>query len=180
MQILKETDQSVLWLLDTNEAAVRNLRNEARARGVDPGRLIFAPRTRVEDHLARQHFADLFLDTLPYNAHTTTAEALWVGLPVLTCRGDAFAGRVAASLLNAVGLNELITSSLQEYKTLALKLARDPAMLADIKSGLARHRDTLPLFDSARLVRHLESAYTTMWEIWQRGETPRSFGVSPL
>jgi len=180
MQILKETDNSVLWLLDTNGAAVRNLRHEARARGVDPDRLIFAPRTRVEDHLARQHFADLFLDTLPYNAHTTTAEALWVGLPVLTCKGGAFAGRVAASLLNAVGLNELITSSLEEYKTLALKLARDPAMLADIKSRLERHRDTFPLFDSARLARHIESAYATMWEIWQRGEAPRSFGVSPL
>ena len=132
------------------------------------------------EHLARHRLADLFLDTLPYNAHTTASDALWVGLPVLTCKGEAFAGRVAASLLYAVGIPELITSSLEDYQTLALRLARDPALLAEIKAKLKRHRDTCALFNTVRFTRHIEAAYTTMWETWQRGEAPRSFSVEPI
>ena len=181
MQLLNAVDESVLWISRTNETAMRNLRREAEARGVAGTRLIFADRlVRMEDHLARHRLADLFLDTLPYNAHSTANDALWAGLPVLTCRGATFAGRVAASLLHAVGLPELVADSLAEYKALALKLARDPKLLAAIKVKLARNRDVHPLFDTARFTRHLEAAYTTMWEIYQRGETPKSFSVKPI
>jgi predicted O-linked N-acetylglucosamine transferase (SPINDLY family) len=180
MRLLNEVQGSVLWLLEDNAAASRNLRREAEARGVAPERLVFAPRVKVEDHLARNRVADLFLDTLPYNAHTTASDALWAGLPVLTCLGTTFAGRVAASLLNAIGLPELITHSLPEYEALALELATNRKRLADIKSKLARNRDTYPLFDTDRFRRHIEAAYTTMWERHQRGELPESFAVAPI
>jgi predicted O-linked N-acetylglucosamine transferase (SPINDLY family) len=121
----------------------------------------------------------LFLDTLPYNAHTTASDALWAGLPVLTCRGRAFAGRVAASLLTAVGLSELVTQSLDEYESLALRLATDPPLLRGFRQRLERNRLEFPLFDTDRFCRHIETAYATMWEVWQRGEKPRSFGVAP-
>jgi predicted O-linked N-acetylglucosamine transferase (SPINDLY family) len=139
--------------------------------------LVFAPRAPLAEHLARHRRADLFLDTLPYNAHTTATDALWAGLPVLTCRGTTFAGRVAASLLGAIGLPELITESTAEYEALALKLAREPAALAALREKLARNRLTHPLFDSARSCRHIEAAYRQMWELHQRGEPPRSFEV---
>lgn len=178
MRLLSAIDGSLLWLSQANEAAMRNLRREAEARGVDQERMIFAPRTdRIEDHLARLGLADLFLDTLPYNAHSTAADALRAGVPVLTCRGETFAGRVATSLDNAVGLPEMVTNNLAEYEALALKLAREPPALADIKAKLARNRASSPLFDTQHYARQIESAYKTMWDIWQRGETPRSFGV---
>jgi protein O-GlcNAc transferase len=181
MRLLRAVDGSILWLSRPNEWAAAHLRQAAELQGIDGERLIFAKRVeRREDHLARQRLADLFLDTLPYNAHSTAAEALWAGLPVLTCRGETFAGRVAASLLYAVGLPELVTENLADYEALALKLAREPAMLAEIKARLARNRDTFPLFDTARFTRHIEAAYTTMWEINQRGEAPKSFTVEPL
>ena len=180
MRLLHQVEGSVLWLLVTNEGAERNLRKEAQRRGIDPSRLVFAGRLPPAEHLARHRLADLFLDTLPYNAHTTASDALWVGLPVLTCKGQAFAGRVAASLLHAVGIPELITSNLEDYQTLALKLARDPALLAEIKAKLVRHRNTYPLFNTERFARHIEAAYTTMWETWQRGEAPKSFSVEPI
>jgi predicted O-linked N-acetylglucosamine transferase (SPINDLY family) len=129
--------------------------------------------------LARHRLADLFLDTLPYNAHTTASDALWAGLPVLTCKGAGFAGRVAASLLYASGLPELVTSDLQEYEGSALRLASDPSLLRDIRHRLAQNRSTCPLFDTDRSRRHIEDAYTRMWEIHLRGETPRSFSVAP-
>jgi predicted O-linked N-acetylglucosamine transferase (SPINDLY family) len=179
MQLLQAIDGSVLWLLRDNKSAETNLRKEAAARGIDPARLVFAGPMPLEGHLARHGLADLFLDTLPINAHTTASDALWAGLPVLTCCGESFAGRVAASLLNSVGLSELVAFDLEEYQALALKLARDASLLASIKATLARNRDTCPLFDSQRCTRHLEAAYTTMWEIWQRGESLRSFGVAP-
>jgi protein O-GlcNAc transferase len=179
MRLLGGIDGSVLWLLEGNSAVRTNLHQEAAKRGVSPERLIFAPRLKVDAHLARHRLADLFLDTLPYNAHTTAADALWTGLPVLTCAGSTFAGRVAGSLLNAVGLPELITQSLQEYETLALKLARDPVLLASLREKLRRHRDSYPLFDTERLTRHIEAAYFTMWERFQRGEPPKSFAVTP-
>src|SRR5262249_58774700 len=130
---------------------------EAELRGVSRGRIIFAPKLdEMSDHLARQRHADLFLDTLPYNAHTTASDALWAGLPVLTCLGETFAGRVAASLLKAVGLSELVTTSFEDYEALALKLAREPSFLAAIKAKLARHRGTYPLFNTAHSTRHIE------------------------
>jgi len=179
MRLLREIAGSVLWLSETKTPAMSNLRRAAEAHGVRADKLIFAPRMKLnEDHLARQRRADLFLDTLPYNAHTTASDALWAGLPLLTCCQESFASRVAASLLNAVGLPELITHSLEEYETLALKLVRERPLLASIKAKLGRHRDTYPLFNTTRFTRHLETAYTTMWEIWQRGESSRSFGVA--
>jgi predicted O-linked N-acetylglucosamine transferase (SPINDLY family) len=130
--------------------------------------------------LARQRHADLFLDTLPYNAHTTASDALWAGLPLVTCLGETFAGRVAASLLKAVGLRELITTSLEDYEALALKLARDPTLLASIKAKLARNRSTHPLFNTARFTRHVEAAYTTMWQRQQNDASPQAFAVEPI
>jgi predicted O-linked N-acetylglucosamine transferase (SPINDLY family) len=147
---------------------------------VAPARLLFAPRVRMEEHLARQRRADLFLDTLPSNAHVTASDALWAGLPLLTCRGGAFAGRVAASLLHAAGLQELVASSWDEYGELALRLAGDREMLDGIRSRLARNRSSCPLFDTDRFRRHIESAYATMHERAQRGERPASFDVAPV
>jgi len=172
MRLLKQIDGSVLWLLENSPSGVENLKREAQQRGVAPGRLIFAPRTSLEDHLARQRLADLFLDTLPYNAHTTASEALWVGLPVLTCLGSTFAGRVAASLLTAVGLPEQIVYSLRDYEDRALTLASEPALLASIKSRLGQNRATHPLFDTARFTRDIEALYTTMWQGSHEGQFP--------
>ncbi len=126
-----------------------------------------------EDHLARLRLRDLFLDTLYYNAHTTACDALWAGLPVVTHPGPTFASRVAGSLLNAVGLPELIAPSLEDYEALALKLAREPALLAAMRQKLARNRERYPLFDTKRFTRHIEAAYRTMWERAQRGEPPQ-------
>ena len=177
MRILRQVDNSVLWLLQDNPAVVRNLSREALARGVAPERLVFARRSMPPEHLARQRLADLFLDTLPYNAHTTCSDALWVGLPVLTVLGSCFAGRVAASLVSALGVPELTARSLEEYEALAVKLARDRAALAAIREKVARHRATHPLFDTKRFTRNLEAAYITMWERRQRGERPQTFSV---
>jgi len=179
MRLLDKVEGSVLWLYESNAAAMRNLRKRAADKGIAPERLVFAPKIKLEEHLARHRLADLFLDTLPYNAHTTASDALWAGLPVLTCLGTTFAGRVAASLLNAIGLPELITHSLPEYEALALELATNRKRLADIKSKLAQNRGTYPLFDTDRFRRHIEAAYTTMWERYQRGEPPCSFAVPP-
>jgi predicted O-linked N-acetylglucosamine transferase (SPINDLY family) len=178
MRLLRDVDGSVLWLLDGGPEVSANLRREAQARGVDPERLVFARKVPHEDHLARHRLADLFLDTLPFNAHTTASDALWAGLPVVTCLGTTFAGRVAASLLQAVGLPELITHSLDEYEAMALRLARDPPSLATIKGKLANQRTTFPLFDTDRFRRHLEAAYVAMWERYQRGEVSVAFEVA--
>lgn len=177
MRLLREVDGSVLWLLEGNAAAQHNLRREAATRQVHADRLIFARGVAHEDHLARHRRADLFLDTLPCNAHTTASDALWAGLPVLTCMGTTFAGRVAASLLQAIGLPELITGSLHEYVQLALRLASDSAQLDQIRQKLSSHRTTWPLFDTDRFRRHIEAAYIEMWERHQRGEPPASFSV---
>jgi predicted O-linked N-acetylglucosamine transferase (SPINDLY family) len=178
MRLLRKIEGSVLWLGGDNEGAKRNLRREARQRGVDPSRLVFADRISGELHLARHHLADLFLDTLPYNAHSTASDALRTGLPVLTCMGTSFPSRVAASQLHAIGIPELIVPTLEAYEALALKLARDPVLLAEIKAKLLKNRDTQPLFDTPRFTRGIEAAYRTMWEIWQRGEAPRNFAVA--
>ena len=180
MMLLAAKADSVLWLLGTNPTAERNLRREAERCGIAADRLIFAPRIAIADHLARHRQADLFLDTLPYNAHTTASDAFWAGLPLVTCLGETFAGRVAASLLNAVGLPELITSSLSDYEALALKLAQEPSFLQAIKAKLVRNRDTYPLFDTVRFTRHIEAAYVRMWERYQRHEEPQAFAVAPF
>ncbi|HWP25557.1 MAG TPA: tetratricopeptide repeat protein [Xanthobacteraceae bacterium] len=180
MRLLAACDGAVLWLLRDNAAAETNLRSAAQGHGIDPARLVFADRRPLEQHLARHRAADLFLDTLPYNAHTTASDALWAGLPVLTCLGETFAGRVAASLLNAAGLPELVTTNLADYEALAQKLAREPQRLAAIKAKLAQNRETCALFDTPRFVRHIEAAYLRMWEIFQRGEPPCSFAVEAV
>ena len=178
MRILKRVDGSVLWLFEDNAVAAANLRKEATRRGVDPARLIFAPRMATPAHLARQRLADLFLDTLPYNAHTTASDALWVGLPLLTCMGESFAGRVAASLLKAVDMPELITATPAEYEALAVALATDPKRLAQIRQKLARNRDAAPLFDAGLFARHLEAAYTQMVERYHSILPPKHIFVA--
>lgn len=179
MRLLAANDGSMLWLLRDNADAEANLRREAATRGIDPHRLAFADRVPIEEHLARHRLADLMLDTLPCNAHTTASDALWAGLPMVTCCGGAFAGRVGASLLEAAGLPELITHDLAGYEALALKLAADPALLQSIRGKLERNRSTCPLFDIARSRRDLEAAYARMWDIHRRGEPPRGFAVEP-
>jgi len=180
MRLLQRVEGSVLWLLQDNATASFNLRQEAEARGVDPGRLVFAPRKPPPDHLARHRLADLFLDTLPCNAHTTASDALWAGLPVLTCRGHYFAGRVAASLLRAIGLPELIADDLAAYEALAYRLATTPALLSGINARLAENRTSQPLFNIDQYRRHLESAYVAMYQRYQRGQPPQSFTVSRM
>jgi predicted O-linked N-acetylglucosamine transferase (SPINDLY family) len=177
MRLLKAIPNSVLWLLQANELVETNLRSEAAKRGTDPDRLVFAPILPPAGHLARHRKADLFLDTLPCNAHTTASDALWAGLPLLTCVGDTFAGRVAASLLAAVGLPELITASLGDYERAALALAGDPARLAQLRTKLQRNRDASPLFDLPRLTGNIETAYVRMWETWRAGQQPAGFSV---
>jgi len=180
MRLLRRIPHSVLWLIEANDVVKENLGREASARGVDPARLIFAPKMPVPVHLARHCHADLFLDTLPVNAHTTASDALWAGLPVLTCLGETFIGRVAASLLRAIGLPELVTSTLQEYEKLALELATNPAMLTDVKRKLASNRLTTPLFDIDAYTRDLERAYVHMDETWRSGGHPEAFAVADL
>lgn len=180
MRLLCRIDDGVLWLLETGELAARNLRSEARSRGVDPHRLVFAPKLDIAQHLARHRAADLFLDNIPVNAHTGASDALWMGLPVVTCTGDAFAGRVAASLLEAIGLPELVTSSLDQYEALALQLATERSLLAQTRRKLEVNRLTFPLFDTDRLRRHIEQAFERMWEIFLNGEAPRPISIPPL
>jgi predicted O-linked N-acetylglucosamine transferase (SPINDLY family) len=179
MRLLRQVNGSVLWLIKDTADAQDNLCREAAARGIDPARLVFAPRTSPAQHLARHRLADLFLDTLPYNAHTTASDALWAGLPVLACRGETFAGRVAASLNHTAGLDDLVTASLAEYESLALRLASDEPLLQSYRDTLANNRTTCPLFDTARFAGHIEAAYLQMWQRWQRGEAPGAFAVEP-
>jgi protein O-GlcNAc transferase len=171
-RILERVEGSVLWLLADSETAMRNLRAEATARNLSPSRLVFAARMPLQDHLARHAAADLFLDTAPCNAHTTASDALWSGLPVITCAGQCFAARVAASLLRAIGLPELITTTQDQYEALAVKLASTPSLLAGIRAQLERNRLTAPLFDTARFTKHLEDAYAQMYERNQAGLSP--------
>jgi protein O-GlcNAc transferase len=172
MRLLRAIEGSVLWLLTDNPASMRNLKGEAEALGVRSERLIFARRMAPDEHLARHRLADLFLDTLPYNAHTTACDALWAGVPVLTSMGSAFAGRVGASLLKAIGLPELIAESVSEYEALALKFASDATALSALKAKLQSNRSTYPLFDTAAFTRNLESVYAEMWVRQQRGVAP--------
>lgn len=177
MRLLKQVQGSVLWLLEGNPIASRNLKYAAQERGVGPERIVFAPRLEITEHLARHQLANLFLDTLPYNAHTTASDALWAGLPFLTCKGETFAGRVGASLLHAIGLPELITNSLADYESLALNLATDQLRLSKLREKLFDNREKYPLFDTDLFRRHIESAYTTMWDRYKSGEAPITFSV---
>lgn len=161
-RILNAVPGSVLWLIEDNAVAVANLKRHAPAFGLDPSRLVFAPRIAPDEHLARHKLADLFLDTLPYNAHTTASDSLWVGVPLVTCPGESFPARVAASLLSAVGLPELITPTLQDYEALAIALATDPARLQALKDKLIAGRAAAPLFDTDAFTRNIEAAYTGM------------------
>lgn len=179
MAILKRVPDSVLWLKVRGDTTQTNLEQRAARHGIDPARLVFAQRVdSLGDHLARHRLADLFLDTTPFNAHSTGADALWMGLPILTCSGDSFTSRVAASLLTQVGLSELITHHLDDYQALAVALANDPQRMAALKAKLLENR--APLFDCDRYARHLEQAYATMWQRHQSGHEPDSFTVPSL
>ena len=179
MQILQRVPKSMLWLFEDNPTAAQNLRKEAEARGIEPQRLVFAKRMDLAKHLARHKLADLFLDTLPYNAHTTASDALWAGLPVLTLAGKSFASRVAASLLDAVGLPELIAHTPEQYEELAIELANNPERLRALKDLLVQNRSTTPLFDTPRFAKHLESAYQAMYERYHANLPPDHIYVEP-
>ena len=172
MRILKQVEGSVLWLLEDNASAAESLLREAAVRGIGRERLVFAKRMPLVEHLSRHSKADLFLDTLPCNAHTTASDALWCGLPILTLTGESFAGRVGASLLNAINLPELITSTPEEYEALAIELATNPEKLGKIRQKLAQNRLTTPLFDTLLFTRHIEAAYMAMYERYQEGLPP--------
>ena len=179
IRLLRAVPGSVLWLLEANRWVPANLRREAEAQGVAGERLVFAPRLAVPEHLARHRLADLFLDTYPYNAHTTASDALWVGCLVLTLAGETFASRVAGSLLRALGLFDLVTTSLAAYEALALELSQNSEKLAELRSRLEANRLRSGLFDGGRFARNIEKAFVTMWEIHTAGDKPRGFAVSP-
>ena len=179
MNLLRSVKGSVLWLLQDNEWATCNLKKEAEKRNIASDRLIFAKRIPLPEHLARHRHADLFIDTLPYNAHTTASDALWSGLPVLTLMGESFASRVAASLLNAIRLPELITTTQHGYEDLAIELASNPHKLSAIKKKLSENRLTAPLFDTTLFTKHLESAYTKMMERYWEDLPPEHIYISP-
>jgi protein O-GlcNAc transferase len=180
MRLLVAVPSSILWILAESRMARQNLRQQAAARAVDPDRLVFAERVPYPLHLARLRLADLFLDTLPFNGGTTLSDALWAGVPVVSCAGGAFAARMGGSLLRTVGLPELTTHSSAEYESLALTLALNPSRLAQLRARLDRNRRRAPLFDTVRFCRHLEAAYTTMWQRAERGAAPEHFSVTPI
>ncbi len=177
MRVLLAVDNGVLWLLEGSATSSANLRAAAEQRGVSAQRLIFAGKTALPEHLARQRLAALFLDTLPYNAHTTASDALWAGVPVLTQIGATFAGRVAASLLRTIGVPELITAAPQDYERRAIELARNPTVLTAIRSKLAANRTTTPLFDTALFARRIEAAYAAMHQRYQAGMAPANISI---
>src|SRR5262249_10915074 len=163
---------SVLWVLGPSTRAVNNLVREARARGVGSEQLVFADHIPYAEHLSRIPHADLFLDTLPFNGGTTASDFLWMGVPVLTCAGRSFAARMAASLLHAVNLRELVTASLDDYERVARDFARNRERLAELRSRLAINRTRAPLFDTRRHCRKLEAAYGEIWSRYERGAVP--------
>jgi protein O-GlcNAc transferase len=177
MRLLERLPQAALWLLSTDDAVRAHLQREAVLRGVDAARLVFARRMPYADHLCRLKLADLFLDTLPFNAGTTASDALWAGLPVLTCAGDAFAARMAGSLLRSAGLPELITDRADQYEAKALELAQRPPELDSLRRRLEQNRRSMPLFDTDRSRRHLEAAYEQMWGRYQQSEPPAGFDL---
>ena len=178
MRLLSMVNDSVLWLFESNETIQRNLRKEAQQKKVDPNRLVFAPHKSFEEYLASHRYADLFLDTFYYNAHATASSALWAGLPVLTCLGNTFAGRVGASLLYAVGLSDLVTHSHEEYESLALSIATNPNIHSGFKNRLAQNRLSYPLFDIGLFTKHLETSYEIMWQRHNEGKPPDHIHVA--
>lgn len=180
MRILNEVPGSVLWLFADHPILQANLRKEAQARGIDSRRLVFAPRADYPQHLARLSLADVFLDTQPFNAGTTASDALWAGVPVVTRSGEAFAARMAGSLLQAIGMPGLITGSPEAYVALAIRLGKDPQFLAATKAKLAANRSTYPLFDTDRFRRHIEAAYVAMWERTERGDPADHLTIAPI
>lgn len=177
MRVLARVERSVLWLAAGDAITQRNLCVEAERRGVAPERLVFAPNVALPEHLGRQRLADLFLDTLPFNGGATASAALWAGLPILTCMGESFAGRMAASLLGAVGLPDLITSDLSAYEELAVRIGTRPELARELKERLGRNRLTMPLFDAGSFARHLEAAFAAMHQRRQCGLPPGHFRV---
>ena len=178
MKILKQVKGSVLWLLEDNPTATNNLKLEANKRNIDSARIIFAKRTKMSDHLARHKVADLFIDTLPYNAHTTASDGLWVGLPFLTLVGDTFASRVGASMLNAIGLPELITYSENEYKNKAIEIAKNPILLRAIKKKLEKNKFSKPLFNAKLFTKNIESAYTKIYRNYIKNQKIENIEIS--
>jgi hypothetical protein len=173
MNVLKGVPKSVLWLSYRDDPTSSNFIKEAEARGIDPSRIIFAPRLKdVGEHLARMQCADLLLDTYPYNAHSTASVALWAGLPVLTRMGESFASRVAASLLTTCQLPELIVQTADEYQSLAINLGNNPLKITEFKKRLRDYKDRNPLFNSADYTRKLENLFCQMYERSQSGQTP--------
>jgi predicted O-linked N-acetylglucosamine transferase (SPINDLY family) len=177
MQILKKVDRSVLWLLEDNADASNNLKKAAIANGISEDRLVFAPRVPMDKHIARMRLANLFLDTAPYNAHTTASDALWAGIPVLTCAGKSFASRVAASLLNAVGLPELVVNSDGEYIDMAVNLSVERHRLSTIRARLEDSRNLHPLFDAVSYVRGLEEAFVKIYALSLAGKQADTFYI---
>jgi predicted O-linked N-acetylglucosamine transferase (SPINDLY family) len=177
MRILQAVEGSVLWIFKNNESAVGNLKKEAELRGMNSGRLVFASLIPLGEHLKRIQLADLFLDTLPYNAHTTASDALRVGLPLVTLIGKSFASRVAASLLNAVGLPELITTTPEAYESLAIELATNPQQLEKVKNKLLTNLPESPLYNSRLFTQHIEQAYKEMYQRHQEGLAPEHIHI---
>ena len=178
MRLLTRVEGSVLWLVRANSWTQQNLRTEALRRGVDPERIVFAERVPMADHLARHRLADLFLDTFNYTGHSTAADALWAGLPLVTKLGQGFAARVGASILNAAGLSGLVAESVEDYERLALELAENPQKLAEMKAMLQLARTRAPLFDSEGLARHIEDAYRKAHAHYLDGGGPRNIEVA--
>ncbi|MEO5346839.1 MAG: tetratricopeptide repeat protein [Magnetococcus sp. YQC-9] len=179
MEVLRQTPESILWLLESNPLVAANLRHSAAGHGIDPGRLHFAPKLAVADHLARYHLVDLVLDTYPVTSHTTASDALWIGCPLLTIAGDTFVSRVAGSLLHTVGAPELVASSLTEYQSKALELARAPERLAELRARLIANRASTPLFDTPRFTRDLEAVYEAIWQHHAAGLAPEHIDIPP-
>jgi protein O-GlcNAc transferase len=179
MKILKAVPGSVLWLMESNATATNNLRKNAKGRGVDSGRLVFAKHMPLHEHLARHSAGDLFLDTLPCNAHTTASDALWTGMPVLTLLGRAFAGRVAASLLKALDLQELITATPEDYEKKAIELATHPEKLHQLKNQLKSNKDKSSLFDGKLFAGYLEAAFEAMFARYRADLPPEVIEIQP-
>tara|TARA_B100000700_G_C14828256_1_gene753262 strand:- start:123 stop:962 length:840 start_codon:yes stop_codon:yes gene_type:complete len=177
MKLLKRIDNSVLWLLEENQTASSNLKKEAEKKGIKSDRIIFAKRMAQPEHLARHKLADIFVDTFPYNAHTTCSDALWSNLPVITLTGQSFASRVGASILNAIDLKELITTTEEEYENLLFKLATDKEELEKIKNKLKKNKIKKPLFDTKLYTKNLETAYTKIYEIYNSGSEVKNINI---
>ena len=178
MRLLSKVEGSVLWLRKSNRWSKENFIKEAQKRHIDPSRLVFAEHVPMEEHLARHKLADLFLDTFAFNAHTTASEALWAGIPVVTKIGQGFTARVAASLLHAIELPELITKTKEDYEALILKLATDSDQLHIIKKKLANKRQSAPLFNTELFTKHLECGYHKAYQNYFDGKEPKNITVS--